>query len=348
MLIPLEVKLECVRRSEYQTARLIYESYYQKVYPDANTFEAFRKALRRWKKNENFYLEKGDMGFVPHGTTVQMDGNGNIKQLWVKSKDQFDIKEFMEHIQNLPAINTMKPEPKGREKFMLEIPFFDMHFGVSDFTHYKQTLEDTLDIILRRHYDKITIIIGQDLLHNDDFRGRTSRGTPIEKVDMIQAWEDARRFYYSIIDLSILHANEVNVIYSKGNHDESMSWAFIQMIKVQYPGINVDDSLKKRKALTYGKNFLGFCHEMKGTAKDVALKFSADFPMEYGRSKTRAIHMGHLHTKKVENVPGCIVEVIGTSNKTDDWHDENDYIGSFKRMTLFLWSREKQIGEYYV
>ena len=43
--------------------------------------------------------------------------------------------------------------------------------------------------------------------------------------------------YYQIISKAIKHSQKVKVIYSKGNHDESMSWAFTQMIKAEFKDI---------------------------------------------------------------------------------------------------------------
>jgi len=54
---------------------------------------------------------------------------------------------------------------------MLEINFADMHFGVAAFEDYIETLQDTIEIIETHQYKEINIIIGDDLLHADNFGG---------------------------------------------------------------------------------------------------------------------------------------------------------------------------------
>ena len=38
----------------------------------------------------------------------------------------------------------------------------------------------------------------------------------------------------------------MQIIYSKGNHDRNIGWAFMQMLKERYGDI-VEDSIKERK-----------------------------------------------------------------------------------------------------
>lgn len=80
----------------------------------------------------------------------------------------------MENIKNLPKLEIEETKLSKAEEYMLEIPLYDMHFGIADYEYYKQTLIEVLEIIERRTYKEINIIIGQDIFHNDDFRGRTS------------------------------------------------------------------------------------------------------------------------------------------------------------------------------
>src|SRR5699024_2530106 len=101
-----------------------------------------------------------------------------------------------EHIQDLPEITLETICNDIAEDYMLEIPLFDMHFGIADYDYYKPVLLQVIELIKQRTYKEINIIIGQDLFHNDDFRGRTASGREIEYTDITKAWEDARRFYY--------------------------------------------------------------------------------------------------------------------------------------------------------
>jgi hypothetical protein len=113
------------------------------------------------------------------------------------------------------AINEIKPITielvtiAAAEKRLLEIPLFDAHFGISDYTYYKPTQAKINDKLTSRYWEEILFIIGQDMLHNDDFRGRIANGTPIETVDMVKAWNDCRAFYEVLIETSIKQSNSV-------------------------------------------------------------------------------------------------------------------------------------------
>lgn len=353
-VIPIEVKRKCVELANNGlSAREIYKDYYSK---HCNTkFDSFRRMLRRWKNKvevDDEILETGNLSynFIPHATTVQINSDGEIVQSWIKSKaeDRLYI-ELIENIKQLPKIQKVDVKHKESEPYMLEIPLYDMHWGIADYEYYKATLQNVLEIISRRHYQEINIIIGQDMFHNDDFRGRTASGREIEPVNMVKAWNDARQFYYNIIDASLEQSGKVKVIYSKGNHDESMSWAFVQMIKAQYD-IEVDDELKERKVIIFGDNFIGITHGDKAKNKPIDLRsiFTIEYPIEFANAKVREIHAGHLHHEKEEDCYGVMCRRLSTSNKTDKWHLDNGYVGAHKRFTLFEWSLSKLVAIYYV
>lgn len=353
-IIPIEVKKKCIELSKTgMTAREVYNQYYSKLHD--TKYSGFRSMLQRWKRKvkvDDKILETGNLNynFTPNATTVQINKDGEIVQSWIKSKAQDSLFiELIENIKKLPKIEIETIELSNVEEYMLEIPLYDMHWGIADYEYYKKTLIEVLDIIQRRTYKEINIIIGQDLFHNDDFRGRTSSGREIQKIDISKAWNDARQFYYNIINKALKHSEKVKVIYSKGNHDESMSWAFVQMIKAQYD-IEIDDEIKERKVITFGDNFIGITHGEKGQAKSKKLKniFTIEYPMEFAKSKVREIHAGHLHRESLNDEFGIMMRRLSTNNITDEWHYENGFVGAHKRFTVFLWSKNKLSAIYYV
>ena len=93
-----------------------------------------------------------------------------------------------------------------------------MHFGRSSYEMSNERQATTIQLIETNNYKEVLLIIGQDLLHTDDFRGRTASGREIGKINMIQAWSDAARFYEPIIRTA-LEKSKVKIMYSKGNHN---------------------------------------------------------------------------------------------------------------------------------
>lgn len=357
-LIPVEVKQKCVElRNKGASTKELYKNYYLKH--ASGTLLTFERQLRKWRSKarvDNELLEKGNLGykFPAHATTVQLDKNGEIIQSWIKGKSDDKLYlDLIEHIQNLPPIEIEPLIEIKADDYMLEIPLYDMHFGIADFNYYKSTLAEVIEIIQRRNYKEINIIIGQDLFHNDDFRGRTASGREIEYTDITVAWEDARRFYYKIIRESLKQSKRTRIIYSKGNHDESMSWGFVQMIKAQFKdadNIEIDDEVKERKLITFGDNFIGLTHGEKGQAKSKKLNnmFVIEYPEEFARSKVREIHAGHLHSERIIDDFGIMARRLSSGNITDTWHDEQGYVGAHKRFMVFEWTKEKLAAIYYV
>ena len=313
--------------------------------------------LKKWKKktfSDDEILEIGNLsyGFKANATTVQINAQGEIVQSWIKSKaDDGLYIELIENIKHLPELNFTIERTSGKQEHMLEIPLYDMHWGICDMEYYKETLESVIDVLLSKTYKKIVFIIGQDLFHNDDFRGRTSSGREIQKVDMVRAWNEARDFYYKLFIMAMIQSEIVELLYSPGNHDESMTWAFVQMIKAEFKDkIIVDDELKDRKVITYGTNFIGITHgdKVKGKPINIRSIYTIEYPLEFARSKVREIHAGHLHHEKQEDVYGVNCRTLSSGNATDDWHYNNGFVGAHKRFTVFEWSLEKLAAIYYV
>src|SRR5699024_2517097 len=137
----------------------------------------------------------------------------------------------------------------------LNITTSDMHFGIASYDDYKESQSKIVNHIVKGHKE-ILLLIGNDLLHHNDHRNRTASGREIQQVDIIQAWEDAKRFYYPVIEYALTNSKKVSVIYVKGNHSESLEWAFIQMLKERFPQVQFDDEFKERKAHMLGKNLI--------------------------------------------------------------------------------------------
>ena len=153
-IIDSSVKRRCVEMfNSGKTSGEIYKEYFSQIY-DGQALESFRVSLKRWRKKtfaDNATLDAGTyQGFIAHGATVQVNGNGEIIQAWVKQNAE---EQQFEELINAIKENTT-PEAVEMVKWndsggMLEIPLFDMHFPLSD---HKQTLAELLGIIEKQHW----------------------------------------------------------------------------------------------------------------------------------------------------------------------------------------------------
>lgn len=356
-VIPIQVKKTCcLMRSEGKTYKEIYNDYFVNNVDDPACFVSFRKMLHRWSRHlypDDTTLECGTYeGFVAHNATVQVSKNGEIVQAWIKQKaSDFDPEEFIDAIRDNVAPFVYEPTEQVNATRMLEIPLFDMHWGVAFMDYYESVLNELLALITSRHWDKIVIPFGQDFFHNDSIvNGQTTKGTVIEKVNMTRAVKESKVFMYALIDTAIQYANEVSVIYSAGNHDRSMSWMFIQVLLERYGASVVDDSFEYRKVVTYGKNSIMLTHgdSKQATAKNLAHIFAITFANEFANAAVREVHAGHLHHESEADIFGVMVRRLSSGGKVDDWSNREDFVGTHRRFMVFEWDHDKLKSIHYI
>ena len=268
-------------------------------------------------------------------------------KITVKPKiNRFDIDKFVEMVQkDTKAINVNRIE--NNSKKFLEIPLFDMHFGVADLDYYMNTINKIHSKINSQEWDEILFVIGQDLLHNDGFEGKTTSGTPIEKVNMEKAWEDADTFYSNLITLALTKSNKVHLVYSNGNHDKGISYGFAKMLEAKFPQAISEMSVKQRKAFVYKDVFVGLTHGDKGNAR-IEKNFYSEFGKEIAVAKVVEVHSGHIHHEVTKDNLGITVRSLSTGAKTDDWHYDNGFLGAHKHFQIFEYSSDSLDAIYYV
>lgn len=281
----------------------------------------------------------------------KQDGTKTLyaSKIAVKPKEnRFTLKDLVGVIkENTKPIKIKIPAYKIKEKRLLEIPLFDQHFGVSDYEYYQPTQAKIHEILTSRVWQEVLFVIGQDMLHHNDHRNRTASGREIQHVDITKAWEDARKFYEPLIEKAFLKSAKVKIMFNKGNHDESLSWAFVQMMKAKYPQATFDDTFEERKVHTFGECFIGFTHGDKGR-KDLHNIFPVEYPTQWSKAKVREIHTGHFHREDGKDVFGMMIRTLATKNKTDQWHKDNGYVGKHKRFMLFEYSENALESIHYV
>lgn len=356
-VIPIQVKKECCRlRAEGKSYREIYRDYFVPTTDSAMAYETFRHKVHGWMQKQlpdDTTLQCGTYdGFTAHDATVQVSKTGEIVQAWIKQKASgLDPEEFIAAIRESVEPFVYTPRQCAIADRMLEIPLFDMHWGVAFMDYYEPVLNELLDLITSKTWDKIVIPFGQDFFHNDSIvDGKTTKGTPIEKVDMVRAVREGRSFMYTLIDTALQCANKVEVLYSAGNHDMSTSWMFMQVLLERYGEAVVDDSLEYRKVVTYGKNSIMLTHgdSKQATAKNLAHIFPISFATEFANADVREVHAGHLHHEAEADIFGVMVRRLSSGGKVDGWSDKQDFVGSHRRFMVFEWDSVKLKSIHYI
>lgn len=344
------LKVKCVAALSTMSKREIFEKIFVPEYGDRWAYDTFTRKLRDWKRkicaDENLLRAGTFPQFIPHGATVQVNASGEVTQVWVKEHAEIDWLAIRDIITENAAKSDIQPSAIGGET-MLEIPLFDMHFGIGTLDYYHETLSDILSLVYKTSYDEINILFGQDVLHNNDLRGHTAKGTDIEKIDFPKAWADAWLFFRTLIDACIKQSPKVKLYYSKGNHDECSAWCMIKALEAVYPQCSFDDSLAPRKCIFWHGCFIGFGHcEYAKQSSKLFQNFVLDFPREFADAKVREIHSGHLHRESIDD--GMMVRRLPSGVPTDEWSSNNGYTGAHKRFMIFEWAENRLKANYYV
>lgn len=356
LVIPIEVKNTCCQMKIAGVSNREIYTYYAEETGSPATYDTFRSLLSRWMRKtypDDTTLERGTYdGFIAHDATVQVSKSGEIVQAWIKQKAcNFDMHDFLEAIHESVEPFVYVPGEHNDSTRMLEIPLFDMHWGIAFMDYYEPVLNEILDIVTSKKWDRIVIPFGQDFFHNDSvINGKTTKGTPIEKVDMIRAVREGRKFMFALIDTAIRCSNTVEVIYSAGNHDSSTSWMFMQVLLERYGESVVDDSFEYRKVITHGKNSIMITHgdSKQATAKNLAHIFPVSFAEEFANANVREVHAGHLHHEAEADIYGVMVRRLSSGGKVDGWSDKEDFVGAHRRFMIFEWDHNKLKSIHYI
>lgn len=286
----------------------------------------------------------------------KQDGTKTLyaSKIKIKPKEHvWDEEKLISVIEKLPTIHVPKVKPITPDKYpYLNLPLFDMHFGIADYDFYKPTQQRILHHLEQPRKD-VLFIIGQDLFHNNDMQGRTASGREIQKVNMEKAEEDAWKFYKPLIETAIRNSTNVHVYYSIGNHDEFSAWSFVKMLSRVYgKQVNFDTRFKERKVHMLGHNFIGMNHSDKKKMKNLPENFSTEFPIEWSKATTREVFVGHEHKEEVIQLVndhgGIVLRRMPTGNRIDDWHDAMGYTTAHKRFEILEYDETAVRAIHYV
>ena len=285
------------------------------------------------------------------------------RRITVKPKPYtFSEERFESMLKNIKPIKVDIEYTKGLQSMLL-VSLFDLHMGLNTAKDYELTQAKIIHKIKLEERNDIFFTIGQDVAHNDNMRGTTSSGTPIEAIDLNDTYDEAIAFYEPMVRIALENANNVHLIYSVGNHDESVGNGIMRVLSKMYPQCKVDirgeheniskvdeDQYGEYKLLSYGNNEIGLTHGTYVGRKKEKLHdmYMAMFPDKFTMVKERTILTGHHHTDRLQDQNGTSIYSLSTRNKPDGWHTKMGFVGSKKRFTIFEFDEYEMTGSYIV
>lgn len=206
---------------------------------------------------------------------------------------------------------------------------------------------------------RILFVIGNDIIHIDDPRGKTTSGTPQDTDGTLAVmWDDALAFYVACIDMLRGFA-PVDILHCPSNHDWFAGYSLARALGAWYrdcPEVGASEyntSHRHRKYYRFEGNLLGFTHGDGAKDADLPALMLDEVPQHLDGARRRYWYLHHLHHKKVNKGSGPMrrqtekdligmtvirdraglvdsdapaIEHVRSASPPDGWHDRNGYV----------------------
>ena len=300
------------------------------------------------------------------GLTTLYDGDGNIKQQYVKEGaiKGGNLEAFRETVEafltsdRIVASNKFKNPSSIDSDTMSIYSIGDAHVGMLAWG--KETGEDydsaiciadhlsAMDLLVEQaHPSKECFIIDTgDFTHMDSQANTTTKGTRVD-VDsrFAKVLGAALDLAVAMTEKALTKHEIVNWRSAIGNHNEHTAIMMSAFIKAWFRNearVIVHDTPSLFMYHTFGKNLIGITHGHTAKAEKLGEVMSVDCKNEWSASEHRYWYTGHVHHQTVKEFTNCVVETFNTLTSKDAWHAGMGYRSkqSMKSITL-----HKEYGE---
>lgn len=262
----------------------------------------------------------------------------------ILSKFPKQLKEIIETYTQPFDIDVMDDEKLNQT---LLIPLPDIHVEPESSTKY-QSYQDSILRYLENQYKNVIIAIMGDFFNADNFNSKTANETRVADTNIPDSWEEGLLILEPIIQKAIHTSPNVTIVYSRGNHDESILWAFVKYLEVKYPQVNFESDMEQLKCVVVDDVSIFLTHGHIRRGKSIGMLCSALYPKEYGNSKYRILLTGHKHTIKSEDLIGLVHYELPTVGEGDKYEQDNLYLGNQKGIHLYEFNTDKLNAIYYL
>jgi hypothetical protein len=335
---------------------------------DTEVWEKDRAIVNTWEVTVG--KKNSDTGKPETYTNFQV-------KVWFKRKTKTVQEMSLENlIQSIPLFKYPQERPKSilrtlpDGRYALEVAPYDAHFGklawgqevggvdydikiATDF--FLHSVANNLENASRCfEISRIFYILGQDLMHAENFQHQTPLGKNILDVDsrLIKIYNACKEATLKAIYMC-REVAPVKVLWVPGNHDMHASFYIADMVKEHFredPYVQVDCSPSWRKAQIWGNLLVGFTHDTSGRKATVEVNTLAQFwPELWGKSKFREIHSGHKHQKQdtryfpTKTSGGILIRQLPALSPIDAWHYQEGYVDAIPASDSFVWSQDNGV-----
>lgn len=312
-----------------------------------------KATLSEW----GFNTKTGQPNYSVRAELRPIPGAVNLKRL--KEAILQDIKDIAK--ERLCAAGEAPVPPTG--DFLLEISTVDLHIGKRVWAEQCIDGEYNSEIALERASEatnhflnraadypvaQIILPIGHDLLHFDNMRFTTNRGTQMTPDGI---YEEVYRMAAKFLRWQIETCAEVAPVTVKvvpGNHDWTSVFSLGELLAAVYedcPYVAVDNSVNTRKYFRWGQTLLGYTHgDQINKIETLATAMADERGKDWAETRFHEWRLGHLHNqfkwtlRSHDQNRTTGVHYMPSLCGTDKWHHEQGY-RHHPRAEAYLWCR---------
>lgn len=333
------VELAGIPREEAAKIMGVGERRYRAILDSAR-----KKGASVLRQAENAHTGRDEIGSIYYapdgynikGTSTLVDGDGTIKQQWIKTDaDKERQIEMMQEVidamsKSIKPRKVIKQENKSWNPDLLDLfTLTDFHVGM---LAWDKETGDNWDIKIAKdvatkafahlikaapNSETAVLLENGDFGHFDSFEAVTPTNKHLLDADgrapkMIEACID---IMLDAIEQLAQKYKRVIVICNEGNHNPIGSvWmsALLDRYYSKNKRIEVVTSPKPYHAIEWGVNMLAFHHGHLAKAQRLIDVFISEYREMYGRTQLLHIHTGHVHHRAIKETSTAILETHPT------------------------------------
>jgi hypothetical protein len=271
-----------------------------------------------------------------------------------KEEEQLFQDSFIDFLSSYSPVSQEIMSPKlqsGKPNAALVINKQDAHYNKADvngdnnleerFARMAYRTETILNqAALSNNLNKVIYIIGSDEF-NSEFTGTTTKGTPQQNIGSYHnSFEAICNHEILMITLLLNYADNVDIVYVAGNHDEYVGWHLINWLKTYFRNtdrLSFDCSPKYRKYISYGVTAMMFNHGDSIKPAKLAGIFPMEYKNEWSNHEVYYIFTGDKHHELSQDFNGIkFYQIPAFSSAKSGWDEKNGYTCARGEVTAFL------------
>lgn len=298
--------------------------------------------------------------------------NWSVRITLIPNRTPFVLHAMRELVDSIPPLEPLvlgSLAVPSKEQFAGALAPIDIHFG--KFAWNNETMCGHMDLgIAKRVFiescmknledmakyplSKIFFIVGQDLMHFENYAAETPKGRHHLDVDgrLPKAIKTTKESFIYIVDQAMQIA-PVEIIRVPGNHDMHASYWLVELMRERYrhnKHVIVDNGVysdSPYKLIRWGNLIVGMMHNAAGNRVPRAINAVPQFwRKDWGESRYSELWVGHQHKKvdtktfPVNSVGSTLIRQLSALCTNDFWHFDELWIDAVPACEAFVLDKQ--------